>query len=47
MSVRSGRASFDTAVYGAYLIVGNKLPLGSFDTEVYIWVYIWKYLVAT
>ena len=45
MSVRSGRASFDTAVYacmyGAYLIVGNKLSLGSFDTEIYVWVYIY------
>ena len=27
-------------VYGAYLIVGNKLSSGSFDTEVYVWVYI-------
>ena len=28
-------------VYGAYLIVGNKLSLGCFDTEVYVWVYIY------
>ena len=47
MSVRSGKASFDIAVYaclhvyGAYLIVGNKLSSGSFDIEVYVWVYIY------
>ena len=23
---------------------GYKLSLGSFDKEVYVWVYIWKYL---
>ena len=36
-------------VDGAYLIGGNKLSLGSFDMEVYIYgyIYIWKYLVAT
>ena len=43
--MRLGRASFDTAVlacvYGAYLIVGNKLSSGSFDMEVYVWVYIY------
>ena len=27
-------------VCGAYLIVGNKLSLGSFDTEIYIGVYM-------
>ena len=48
VSMRSGRDSFDTAVYacvyGAYLIVGNKLSSGSFDTEVYMGIYVWKYL---
>ena len=29
-------------VYGAYLIVGNKLSSGSFDMEVYVWVYIYE-----
>ena len=28
-------------MHGAYLIVGNKLSLGTFDTEVYILGYIY------
>ena len=34
-------------VYGAYLIVGNKLSSGSFDTEVYVWVYIYGSIQIT
>ena len=34
-------------VYGVYLIVGNKLSSGSFDTEVYVWVYIYGSIQIT
>ena len=33
--------------YGAYLIVGNKLSSGSFDTKVYVWVYIYGSIQIT
>ena len=34
-------------VYGVYLIVGNKLSLGSFDTEIYVWVFIYGIIYIT
>ena len=34
-------------VYGAYLIVGNKWSSGSFDMEIYAWVYIYGSIQIT
>ena len=35
------------SVYGAYLIVGNKLSSGSFDTKIYVWVCIYGSIQIT